>query len=1291
MPATALLLWGGFLLSITGLCGAAVFAESPEGIADGAALAVELTLPAGNGRTTPSLALLTAASDEERPAVPLRAPCGWLVTLPEGTTRVAGVGLAALAQGGPRPLPPDLVRLGRVMILRGVPVIPVSVDAAALQGAAAPGLTAIRLELACSGAAPARAEARGLSALRAETVGALLRGPESPAGRGAYLIITAPQFASALQDLVEWKTLTGFEVHVVTTDETGMSQTAIRDFIRTAYETWQNPPRYVLLVGDVEFIPTWNISGNVSDHPYACVDGGDFLPDLSVGRFSAKLLGEVAVQVAKTVGYESSPDTTSSSSWFGRALLVAGNLNSSTPVALNRWFRQELLAAGFTQADSVYYPGWYEGRAPITYFTNPGVSLINYRGWAYGITGWQAPKFISDDIGLLQNGARLPVVFSIVCHTGDYGNADGDCFGETWLKAGTVEAPKGAVGFIGTGEPWSHSRWNDQFDISLCDAICQSGLRELGAIQTAAKLSLLPQFPEEIYMDETVDPEESAEYYIHVYNILGDPSLEVCTETPHPIRVHHPRSMSFATNAAEIQITAADGTTPLAGVRLALVQGGALAGYGVSDGEGWARFSVALTSLGPIDVTATGSGVYPWRSVMEVIQPASGLTCTGASLGGSGFLVPGVATDLRPEVRNTGSGAIGATSATVSGPDGVELIESATSFGPLASGAAGTALEAVRIRVDSGTENGARLRFLVAPTIPPDVALPATEFWLEVAAPAFACLAQDDGGDGIFDPGEDVSLILTLRNDGPVAAGAIAAQLQAPPTGALSLTDPAGAFEVIAPGLVGSNTADPFALHIADTTAIGTVVPLTLHLTSAEGPQCVVPFNLIVGSADYSAPTGPDSRGYYAFDSADIDYPAQVPAFDWLECSTLYGGAGTFLSRILDNKRGALMELPFPFTYYGTPYDSVRISDNGWISFDTTYWYDVRNWRLPDVWGGACLVAPFWDNLVPRLDPSDDDYVPNTDGVYAFYDESQHRMVFEWSRMKNWEGDTDDYQTFELMLLDPAYYPTPTGDGEIIFQYKQISNDDVMRMYATVGIEDSSETVGLLYSYSNEYASGAAPLSPGLAIRITTAPPVYRPLTVTHFETVWQAEPRGVAISWELADQRPIAGLEIYRAAAGPESGCQTGELAKVHAGYLAPACRGWCDPSADPTQHYRYRLVAISAAGNTRILGETIFPVVPSAPDAGASLQLLGGSVSRGETRILLSTGAAAADELSVYDALGRRVRDLRYALSGGSGHQIVVWDGRDAEGALLPSGLYWVRLRADRQERTSRLLVIR
>jgi len=59
-----------------------------------------------------------------------------------------------------------------------------------------------------------------------------------------------------------------------------------------------------------------------------------------------------------------------------------------------------------------------------------------------------------------------------------------------------------------------------------------------------------------------------------------------------------------------------------------------------------------------------------------------------------------------------------------------------------------------------------------------------------------------------------------------------------------------------------------------------------------------------------------------------------------------------------------------------------------------------------------------------------------------------------------------------------------------------VIDDDYTRQYSTVGIEDQTETVAMLYCYSNQYAPGAAPLSSGLAVKFTTAPPVYRPLPV---------------------------------------------------------------------------------------------------------------------------------------------------------------------------------------------------
>jgi len=81
-----------------------------------------------------------------------------------------------------------------------------------------------------------------------------------------------------------------------------------------------------------------------------------------------------------------------------------------------------------------------------------------------------------------------------------------------------------------------------------------------------------------------------------------------------------------------------------------------------------------------------------------------------------------------------------------------------------------------------------------------------------------------------------------------------------------------------------------------------------------------------------------------------------------------------------------------------------------------------------------------------------------------------------------------------------------------------------------------------------------------------------------------------------------------------------------------------------------------------------------------------------RAEDRTVLSYRVrdAGALQLSVYDMLGRRVRTLlEQPLSPGS--YMTAWDGRDAQGQLLPAGSYMAVLEGAGQRVSTRLLLLR
>ncbi|MEO0075619.1 MAG: T9SS type A sorting domain-containing protein [candidate division WOR-3 bacterium] len=159
------------------------------------------------------------------------------------------------------------------------------------------------------------------------------------------------------------------------------------------------------------------------------------------------------------------------------------------------------------------------------------------------------------------------------------------------------------------------------------------------------------------------------------------------------------------------------------------------------------------------------------------------------------------------------------------------------------------------------------------------------------------------------------------------------------------------------------------------------------------------------------------------------------------------------------------------------------------MAMDSTWIIDMYNWSIPSPMGPPALIAPFWDYFHPET--------LSSSGIYYHYDAANHRFIIQWSRIHHMHGFRNPYpaeqQTFQVLLLNPTYYPTRTGDGPIIFQYHTVFNDDSASVdchnYATVGIESPNLLDGIEYTFANHYPSAAAIIEPGRAIKFTTNPP----------------------------------------------------------------------------------------------------------------------------------------------------------------------------------------------------------
>ena len=899
------------------------------------------------------------------------------------------------------------------------------------------------------------------------------RGNVAPSG---YLIITPDAWVNEITPLARWKEKKGWTVEVRTLSQTGNTAIDIKNYIADAYNTWTPRPEYVLLIGDVNYIPAASSSPSLTDHTYTLITGDDFFSEVLIGRLSASTASELSTMVAKVIGYETDPYL-SSTAWFKRALMVGANQPGfmTTPLPTKRWVRDRLLDYGFNTVDTVFHPMPPSG---ITNSINQGVIFVNYRSGEGDPNGWPWPDFRNDDIYGLNNGWMLPVVISITCYTGHFGY--GTCFGEAWLRAGSAGNPRGGVGFFGASTPSTHSRWNNCLDYGVYWAFVHDNIKSLGPALYRGKMEVFTNFP-----NDTSAASGSA-FYFYSYNLLGDPSLSVWTDIPDSFVVTHASSVPVGSNSFSVQVNNSS-SQPVEDAMVSLYKDSEVKEIQFTDALGYADFNFTTTTEDSLFITIT-KGNFKAYCGYSMVYNASVYVghyshiIDDASGNNNGEVNPGETIELSVTLKNYGNSTTATNvSAQLSIDDPcVTMTDSVQTYGNISPGATASSAPFV-FDVATSARHDHVLKF--------DLEVTATQgnwlssIWIDVKAPAFAYQwNQIQDGNGILEPGETRDMIVSIENTGGLIGSTVSGILRSFSSGVI-VTDSFGFFGSIDVGDSSSNTSDHFTLAAATAISPGSEINFALLLTGDNSFEDTVGFQLTLGIVDSAEPLGPDDYGYYAYDDTDVGY-LEKPDYSWVEIDPAHGGSGDTLS--LENDETKTIALPFSFKFYGDWYNQVSISSNGYIAMGSTWVADMYNWPILAAGGPPLLIAPFWDDLDPNATDS-------SGSVCYWYDAANHLFVVEHSRIQHLHDPVNptpaELQTFEVILYDPQYYPTETGDGEILFQYMDITNDDVWHNYATVGIEDYDHTIGLEYTYANIYPDAAATLANGRAIKFTTDPP----------------------------------------------------------------------------------------------------------------------------------------------------------------------------------------------------------
>ena len=399
-----------------------------------------------------------------------------------------------------------------------------------------------------------------------------------------YLILTVPEYKAAADKLAGWKTLMGFNTKVISKPMWTVS--SIYSTVKSNYQSLANL-KYLLIFGDFADLPGMGFTGYqnetaYTDYQYGCMDSqfNDFEQDICVGRISPSHSTDADVIVNKIINYDKNPITIPSYyssgincavfqadkethlyedrrfvrtseeirnyliskgktiSRFYNICLRGDDTSSIQPSEVNpKYWNQYIYGNGEEIPLELQRPNYSWNFTPnhINTALSDGAFYIMYRGHGSS-SGWGNMYYTFNIKNSDLNG--IPVVFSIACNTGHY---DQNCFAEKLMsyKGG------GAVAVIASSGV-SFSGYNEVVACGIFDALYpEPGLepifRDAQGAYSSKRTSVYSLG--EILQRAMVRVEEKYSTGIYtimtkrLFNIFGDPSMEIRTERPKLLNV----------------------------------------------------------------------------------------------------------------------------------------------------------------------------------------------------------------------------------------------------------------------------------------------------------------------------------------------------------------------------------------------------------------------------------------------------------------------------------------------------------------------------------------------------------------------------------------------------------------------------------------------------------------------------------------------------------------------------------------------------------------------------------